>query len=87
MESNDFAQFKRMLIEIGAIGRITSETERYIQAQFEYTVPHQLVTSTDDMLCLHPLFTEIFSAKTRENKPVYPYGSRLEDSDYRGEYA
>jgi hypothetical protein len=86
MESNDFLVFKRMLIEIGAIGRVISETDRYIQAEFEYTVPHQLFTSTDDMLCLHPLFTEIYSAKIRENKPVYPYGSRLEDNDYRGEY-
>lgn len=81
--SDDFFDFKRMLIEIGAIGRVVSESDKYVQALFEYTVPHQLVTSTDDELCLHPLFTEIFSAKTRLKKPVYPYGSMIDDPDYR----
>ena len=90
METDDFYDFKRMLIEIGAVGRVveesdenTTESDRYIQALFEYTVPHQLVTSTDDGLCLHPLFTEIFSAKTKLKKPVYPYGSMVDDADYR----
>lgn len=87
METDDFSIFKRMLIEIGAVGRVLDDSGRYIQAEFEYTVPHQLVSSTDDMLCIHPLFTEVFSAKIREKKPVYPYGSRLEDADYRIDYA
>ena len=82
-ESDDFSEFKRMLIEIGAVGRVVKITERYVQAIFEYTVPHQLVTSTDDDLCLHPLFTEIFSAKTKLKKPIYPYGSMIDDPDYR----
>jgi hypothetical protein len=86
MESDDFDYFKRMLIEMGIVGRVINDRDRYIQAEFEYTVPHQLVTSTDDMLCIHPLFTEIFAAKTtHDTRPVYPYGSRIEDSDYRGD--
>jgi hypothetical protein len=85
MESDEFADFKRMLIEMGIVGRVLDDSGRYIQAEFEYTVPHQLVSSTDDMLCLHPLFTEVYSAKTREKKPVYPYGTRLEDADYRSD--
>lgn len=83
MQSNDFLEFRRMLIEIGAVGRVLEETDRYTQGQFEYTVPHKLVTATDDMLCIHPLFAEIFSAKIRQKKPVYPYGSRIDDLDYR----
>lgn len=83
METDDFFEFKRMLIEIGAVGRVLDDTDRYVRAEFEYTVPHKLVTGTDDMLCFHPLFAEVFSAKIRENKPVYPYGSRVEDTDYR----
>lgn len=83
MGSDDFFDFKRMLIEIGAVGRVVSESDRYVQALFEYTVPHQLVTSTDDGLCIHPLFTEIFSAKTKLKKPIYPYGSIIDDPDYR----
>jgi hypothetical protein len=86
METVDFSDFKRMLVEMGVIGRVLDDTHRYIQAEFEYTVPHQLITSTEDMLCIHPLFTKVFSVKTRERKPVYPYGARLEDKDYRGDY-
>ena len=86
MGSDEFASFKRMLIEMGIIGRVTNDQDRYIQAQFEYTVPHQLVTSKDDVLCIHPLFTEIFAAKTtHDGRPVYPYGAQIEDSDYRGD--
>ncbi len=83
MESDDFFEFKSMLIEIGAIGRVIRETELYVQGEFEYTVPHKLVTGTDDLLCIHPLFSRIFSAKVRDHKPVYPYGSVIMDKDYR----
>jgi hypothetical protein len=83
MGTNEFDDFKRMLTEIGAIGRVVGETEKYINAVFEYTAHHRLVTSTDDELCLHPLFTEVFSAKTRLKKSVYPYGSSIDDKDYR----
>jgi len=83
MQSDNFDDFQKMLIEIGAIGRVLDDTGKYIQGQFEYTVPYKLVTSTDDMLCIHPLFSEIYNAKIRDRKPVYPYGSRIEDRDFR----
>lgn len=83
METDDFSKFKRMLIEIGAVGRVLEDAGRYIRAEFEYTIPNQLVSSTDDMLCIHPLFTKVFAVRIRELKPVYPYGSLLEDPDYR----
>lgn len=83
METNDFFDFKRLLLEIGAVGRVVSETDLYVKGLFEYTLPHKLVSGTDDLLCIHPLFTEVFSAKIREKKPVYPYGASLDDQDYR----
>jgi hypothetical protein len=86
MGEHEFSMFKRMFIEMGIIGRVLDDNQRYILAEFEYTVQHQLITSTEDMLCIHPLFTEVFSVKTRERKPVYPYGARLEDKDYREKY-
>lgn len=82
-QSDEFDDFQKMLIEIGAIGRVLDDKGRYIQGQFEYTVPYKLVTSTDDLLCIHPLFSEIYNAKIRDRKPVYPYGSRVEDRDLR----
>jgi len=81
-------EFQRMLIEIGALGRVISgkETDVYIKGNFEYTVAHELTISHDDQLCIHPLFSGIFSNSGRKDRPVYPYGSVLEDEDYRDKF-
>ncbi|RPI91275.1 MAG: hypothetical protein EHM40_00025 [Chloroflexi bacterium] len=77
--------FQRMLIEIGALGRVIpgKETDVYIKGGFEYTVAHELTLSHDDELCIHPLFSGIFRNDGRKDRPVYPYGSVLDDEDYR----
>jgi hypothetical protein len=77
--------FQRMLLEIGAVGRVIpgKETDVYIKGNFEYTVQHQLTLSQEDELCVHPLFSGIFNGGGRHDKPVYPYGSVLDDEDYR----
>lgn len=82
-QSDEFDDFQQMLIEIGCIGRVLDDQGKYIQGQFEYTVPYKLVTSSDDLLCIHPLFCELFNVKIREQKPIYPYGSKIEDKDVR----
>ena len=76
--------FQRMLLEIGAIGRVLPGKEKdvYIKGNFEYTVSHELIIGQEDELCVHPLFSGIFHGNGRE-RPVYPYGSILEDEDYR----
>jgi hypothetical protein len=78
-------EFQRMLIEIGALGRVIpgKETDLYIKGNFEYTVSHELAISHDDKLCIHPLFSGIFRKSEAKDRPVYPYGSILEDEDYR----
>jgi hypothetical protein len=78
MGSDDFGDFKRMLVEIGALGKVLKdqETDRYVVGQFEYSADYRLATAATDEFCLHPLFTQIFSAQIGETpKPVYPYGS------------
>ncbi|HMB24315.1 MAG TPA: hypothetical protein VKP08_15835, partial [Anaerolineales bacterium] len=82
-------EFQRMLIEIGALGRVIpgKETDLYIKGNFEYTVSHELTFSHDDELCIHPLFSGIFSNGGRKKeRPVYPYGAVLEDDDYRDKF-
>ncbi len=83
--SDNLFDFQRMLLEIGAIGRVLPGKERdlYIKGNFEYTVQHQLSLSQDDELCVHPLFSGIFHGSGKQERPVYPYGSVLEDDDYR----
>ncbi len=81
-------EFQRMLIEIGALGRVIpgKETDVYIKGNFEYTVAHELTISHDDQLCVHPLFSGIFSNSGRKDRPVYPYGAVLDDEDYRDKF-
>jgi len=83
--SDNLFDFQRMLLEIGAIGRVLPGREKdiYIKGNFEYTVSHQLAISQDDELCVHPLFSGIFNNSAKKERPVYPYGSTLEDDDYR----
>jgi len=83
--SDNLFDFQRMLLEIGAVGKVIPGKEKdvYIKGNFEYTVSHELVLSQDDELCVHPLFSGIFHGNGNE-RPVYPYGSVLEDEDYRG---
>jgi len=83
-EGDNLFEFQRMLLEIGAIGRVIpgKATDVYIQGNFEYTVAHEIAVSHDDELCIHPAFSGIFGNDTHE-RPVYPYGSDLDDEDYR----
>jgi hypothetical protein len=82
-------EFQRMLIEIGALGRVIpgKETDLYIKGNFEYTVAHELTFSHDDELCIHPLFSGIFgNGGRKKDRPVYPYGTVLDDEDYRDKF-
>ena len=85
--SDNLFEFQRMLLEIGALGRVIpgKENDVYIKGYFEYTVAHELVLSQDDELCIHPLFSGIFH-RGGKDRPVYPYGSVLEDEDYRDSF-
>jgi hypothetical protein len=77
-------EFQRMLLEIGAMGKVKpgKATDVYIQGSFEYTIDHEIAISHDDELCLHPLFSGIFG-EDKKDRPVYPYGSNPDDEDYR----
>lgn len=84
----DFEDFKKLLIEIGVIGRVIRTTGRYIEGVFEYAVPHKLITNTDDELCVHPVYSQTFrvnrDTSTEDGKlVVYPYGCTIDASDRR----
>jgi len=83
--SDNLFEFQRMLLEIGAVGKVIpgSEKDVYIKGSFEYTISHQLSISQDDELCVHPLFSGIFQGSGKQERPVYPYGSNFNDEDYR----
>ena len=73
-------EFQRMLLEIGAMGRVIPDksSDVYIQGTFEYTVDHEISISHNDEMCLHPLFSGIYGNDKHE-RPVYPYGTGMDD--------
>jgi hypothetical protein len=83
----DYADFARLMIQIGAVGRVSNETERYVEGVFEYTAPHELRISSEDHLCLHPVFTQAFHAirpsDSDDRRAIYPYGSDIDATDKR----
>lgn len=85
---SDYHDALHMLIQIGAIGVVTGENERYVKGLFEYTEPHNLSWRGDDELCVHPVFIE--SLRVMENapctarKPIYPTGSTADLTGFDG---
>jgi serine/threonine protein kinase len=82
----EYFDFKEMLLEIGCLGRVVGYTDRYVEGEFDYTLPTPLFPATEDDLCLHPLFSWLFQAKQNAGDqssvrlPVYPYGA---DPDHK----
>jgi hypothetical protein len=68
------------LLDVGCVGRIVSH-QRYVSAEFSYTMPGSLRPSDRDQLCLHPMFSQVGSPRRRPQKTVYPEGVELEDLD------
>lgn len=86
----DYAEMRRLLIEIGCLGRVveSDSTSRYVVGEFEYTRPGSMHVGEAEALCLHPLFAEVYNCRhsssrrsqlAREDqqslRPVYPVGS------------
>lgn len=71
---------RRMLQEIGAVGRVdpTKSADVYIQGDFEYNVEHEVAIAPQDEMCLHPLFSGIYRGNQKE-RPVYPSGCSPDD--------
>lgn len=81
----EFNEFRQMLIDIGAVGKVVPglPSDVYTKGKFKYTVGHELTVSYDEPLCLHPLFSGIYSTDGNDERPVYPDGSGMGDPDYR----
>ncbi|GEM_PF-731824 len=89
--SEDFDDFRRMLVEMGIIGRVMEggadggvgrHSDRYILGMFEYAAGRRMVVGTTESMCLHPLFSELFRARpSGASKVVYPYGSDISSDE------
>lgn len=93
----DDKYFKRLLIETGIVGKVlddqdtNSDSNRYIKAAFEYTLPQKLVISSSQEMAVHPLFSGSLNGANEhlsQKKAVYPYGAHLDDVDvYHSTYS
>ncbi len=81
----DRTELMSVLTEVGAVGRVVGDSEKYQEGIFEYMVPHKLIFSDRDKFCVHPVFSEVYNVnKDYEGiKAVYTYWSGITDSDLK----
>ena len=81
-EIADYHDALALLMEIGAVGVVTGESDRYIEGTFEYSVPNRLHYRGDDALCIHPIFVKEYrvaeNTDSEERRSVYPFGSETD---------
>jgi len=64
-----------LLLRIGVVGLLETETERYYEATFAYDARRQLNAGEGQRLCVHPIFSRVFRAgKNPGNKAVLARG-------------
>lgn len=85
-DSVEYYAFKRMLVEMGVIGRVRDTTGIYAEAEFEYAQPGRLNVSVDDELCLHPIFSGEFSSKKNAANGLVVYPQKEWFDKERGRY-
>lgn len=85
VESDRFIEF---LTETGVVGiaHNYSDNSRYINAEYEYTLPTHLRLQPEDKLAVHPIFSCITCKNTYkvldQHHGIYPKGSSIsEDQD------
>lgn len=69
------AKVRRMLLEIGALGKIDQPDSMYVRGKFEYTMTSRLTVGPEEKLCVHPLFSRIFESQLVDafNAPILPW--------------
>jgi hypothetical protein len=70
---------RRMLAEIGAIGKFVRHANGYLEGRFEYALAGKLPIGLDDKMCVHPVFMRVCDVQKAErySDPVFPISSDL----------
>lgn len=73
------ARLRRMLLEIGAVGKLDQPDSIYTRGRFEYTMTSRLAVGAEERLCVHPLFSRIFECRSTDafNSPILPWAAGL----------
>jgi hypothetical protein len=58
----EMVHFTEMLVRMGIIGLVQTETDRYYEGQFGYNLLVPFNIGSGNQLCLHPIFSKYFNA-------------------------
>lgn len=71
----DIFNYIKMLVDVGAIGKVIDNKGKYITGQFQYNYDSHLSIADNDLLCVHPIFRVMFPHGPQETlSTVYPVG-------------
>lgn len=73
--------FWQIVSELGLVGAVVNKTERYWEAEFEYTMQDRLILNEQDECVIHPLFYKTFRIKVSRERVVYPVGPDRMDEE------
>ncbi|WGL15903.1 hypothetical protein PVT68_14130 [Microbulbifer bruguierae] len=91
--SSGFNRFFNFLIETGILGVAIkySETNKYVNTEYEYTVPNKLTAQSEEVVAVHPIFSCITCKSSHEklgrHTAIYPKGSSIDDIQTKHEIA
>jgi hypothetical protein len=75
----ELVHFTEMLLRMGVIGVVESETERYIEARFAYHLITPFSVGEKLIFAMHPIFSRFFScSENPQRKSILPQGASLE---------
>lgn len=79
------SRFRQLLAELGIVGRVRArnDKDRYIDAEFEYSMTHRLTPSSSDVLTIHPMFYARFNVIDQQYR-VMPFGRGTEAEEAEG---
>ncbi|MEA2415376.1 MAG: hypothetical protein QOI58_2033 [Thermoanaerobaculia bacterium] len=75
------SNFRQLVAELGIVGRVTrgDESTEFIDADFEYALPHRLNLTHLDKCVIHPMFYRKLSVVFTGGKRVMPFATRREE--------
>lgn len=80
----DAQEVKGLLIRAGVVGKVkrvwqSRANGAFMEAQFEYQVPHALTPAPDDLFAIHPMFYGYLETRCARPEFVYPEPSDPEE--------
>jgi len=78
----DYGQsaFRRLVAELGIVGRVRKRTENVIDAEFEYSIPRRLSLMQSDDCVIHPMFYSRFNVNLNSPLRVMPFRGEVDFS-------